>query len=348
MFSIFNWILTYDIAIDLGTANTLVYVKGEGLVLDEPSVVAYQISNGPRRVLAVGEEAKAMVGRTPGTIEVIRPLRDGVIADFSVAEEMIRHFIRKTRRRSSISKPRIIVCVPHGATQVEKRAIRQSVLSAGARQAGLVLEPVAAAIGAGMNIADARGCMIVDIGGGTTEVAVLSLGGIVYATSIRIAGDRLDEALTEFLRIKYNINLGMAAAEHLKKYLGIARKPKDGVGDTANLRGSDGTHGTPREMLLSQAQMAEAFADPVRQIREAVSRALLHTPPDLAADISDTGIILTGGGALLRDIDEELRLHTGLPVAVAQDPLKCVVLGTGQALDIEAAHPGFKLIDYES
>ncbi len=348
MFSIFNWILSYDIAIDLGTANTLVYVKGEGIVLDEPSVVAYQISNGPRRVIAVGDEAKAMVGRTPGTIEVIRPLRDGVIADFAVAEEMIRHFIRKTRRRSSLAKPRIIVCVPHGATQVEKRAIRQSVLSAGARKAGLVSEPVAAAIGAGMTIADAKGSMIVDIGGGTTEVAVLSLGGIVYATSIRTAGDTLDEALAEYLRIKYNISLGMAAAEQVKKYLGIARKPKDGVGESANVRGSDGTHGTPREIVLNQAQVADAFSDPVRQIREAVSRALLHTPPDLAADISDTGIILTGGGALLRDIDEELRLHTGLPVAVAQDPMKCVVLGTGQALVLEATHTGFKLIDYES
>ena len=348
MFSIFNWILSYDIAIDLGTANTLVYLKGEGIVLDEPSVVAYQITNGPRKVIAVGEDAKAMVGRTPESIEVIRPLRDGVIADFSVAEEMIRYFIRKVKKRTSISKPRIIVCVPHGATQVEKRAIRQSVLSAGARKAGLVAEPVAAAIGAGMNIADARGSMIVDIGGGTTEVAVLSLGGIVYATSIRTAGDSLDAALSNFLRVKYNISLGMAAAEQLKKYLGIARKPQDGVGDSAKIRGSDGTHGKPRELVLTQAQVAEAFADPVKQIREAVSRALLHTPPDLAADISETGIILTGGGALLRDIDDELRIHTGLPVAVAQDPLRCVVLGTGQALEIEATYPGIKLIDYES
>ena len=348
MIPIFNWMLSYDIAIDLGTANTLVYVKGDGLVLDEPSVVAYEVGNGPRRVKAVGEAAKAMVGRTPGTIEVVRPLRDGVIADFSVAEEMIRSFIKRTRRRSSIAKPRIIVCVPHGATQVEKRAIRQSVLSAGARKAGLVSEPVAAAIGAGINIAEAKGSMIVDIGGGTTEVAVMSLGGIVYANSIRIAGDSLDDALTDYLRIKFNINLGIAAAEQIKKHLGIARKPKDGVGDSATLRGSDGTHGTPREMVLNQAQIAEAFQDAMRQIREAVGRALLNTPPDLASDISDSGIVLTGGGALLKDIDEELRLHTGLPVAVAQDPMKCVVLGTGQALDIEASNQGLRLIDYES
>ncbi len=348
MFSIFNWILSYDIAIDLGTANTLVYVKGEGIVLDEPSVVAYQIGNGSRKVIAVGEDAKAMVGRTPGTMEVIRPLRDGVIADFAVAEEMIRHFIRKTRRRATFAKPRIIVCVPHGATQVEKRAIRQSVLSAGARKAGLVAEPVAAAVGAGMDISQAKGSMIVDIGGGTTEVAVLSLGGIVFACSIRIAGDALDEALANYLRVKYNVSLGMAAAEQVKKVLGVARKPKDGVGDSANIRGSDGTHGKPRELVFTQAQVAEAFADPIRQIRESVSRALMHTPPDIAADISETGIILTGGGALLRDMDEELRVHTGLPVAVAQEPMKCVVLGTGQALDIEAANPGIKLIDYES
>ncbi len=348
MLSFLTRLFSYDIAIDLGTANTLVYVKGEGIVLDEPSVVAYQTKDGRRRVLAVGEDAKAMVGRTPGSIEAIRPLRDGVIADFAVAEEMIRHFIRKVRRRSVFARPRIVVCVPQGATPVERRAIRDSVLSAGARKAGLIPEPVAAAIGAGIQITDPKGSMIVDIGGGTTEVAVLSLGGIVYATSIRTAGDRMNQSLTDYMRTRYNIRLGEAAAEEIKNRLGIACIPPDGVGRTAKIRGSDQLTGAPRDVNLNQAQVAEALSGPIGEIRQAVSRALMSTPPDLSGDISDTGIVLTGGGALLRSLDEELRNHTGLPVAIAEDPLTCVAVGTGQALEIEETNRGLKLIDYES
>jgi rod shape-determining protein MreB len=333
-------------AIDLGTANTLVYVKGRGIILNEPSVVAYHVKDGKKQVLAVGEDAKLMLGRTPGSIEAIRPMRDGVIADFDTAEEMIKHFIRKVHRRSSFSKPKVIVCVPHGATPVEKRAIRQSVLSAGARRAGLIAEPIAAAIGAGMPITDPTGSMVVDIGGGTTEVAVLSLGDIVYARSVRVGGDRMDEAIISYLRRQQNLLVGESTAERIKTTIGSARMPADGRGTIVRIRGRDILNGVPKEIELSQAQVAEALAEPVQQICDAVMQALEATPPDLAADIVDRGVMLTGGGALLGDIDLALRERTGLAISVADQTLSCVALGTGRALEYEKQLR--HVIDYDS
>jgi rod shape-determining protein MreB len=324
-----------DMAIDLGTANTLVYVKGRGIVLNEPSVVAFSIKNGKKDVLAVGEDAKAMLGRTPGSIQAIRPMRDGVIADFDVAEEMIKHFIRKAQRRRSWFPPKVIVCVPYGATPVEERAIRDSVLKAGASRATLIPEPIAAAIGAGMPITEATGNMVVDIGGGTTEVAVLSLGDIVYARSVRVGGDKMDEAIISFLRRQQNILIGEATAERIKTTIGTARMPTDGRGRSMDIRGRDLLNGIPKEIEVTQAQIAEALAEPVQQIKEAVMSALEATPPDLAADIVDRGVMLTGGGALLGDLDLALREQTGLAITVAEDPLSCVALGTGKALEHE-------------
>jgi rod shape-determining protein MreB len=344
--SIFRSLFSSDMAIDLGTANTLVYVKGKGIVLNEPSVVAYHIKQGRKEVLAVGEDAKLMLGRTPGSIEAIRPMREGVIADFDTAEEMIKHFIRKVHKRSTFTKPKIIVCVPHGATPVEKRAIRQSVLGAGARKAGLLAEPIAAAIGAGMPITDPTGSMVVDIGGGTTEVAVLSLADIVYARSIRVGGDRMDEALVSYLRRHQNLMVGEATAERIKKEIGSARMPEDGRGKVMQIRGRDILNGVPKETEISQAQVAEALAEPVQQICEGVMTALEQTPPDLAADIVDRGVMLTGGGALLGELDLALREQTGLNISVADESLNCVALGTGKALEYERqlSH----VIDYDS
>ena len=343
--SFFN-IFSVDMAIDLGTANTLVYVKGKGVVLDEPSVVAYHIRNGTKEILAVGEAAKLMLGRTPGSIEAIRPLKDGVIADFDSAEAMIKHFIRKVHKHSTFTKPKIIVCVPQGATPVEKRAIRQSVLGAGARKAGLISEPIAAAIGAGMPIIDPTGSMVVDIGGGTTEVAVLSLGDIVYANSVRVGGDRMDEALMSYLRRYKNMLIGVATAEKIKESIGSARKPNDNRGAAMQVRGRDLLTGVPKEIEINQAQVAEALAEPVQQICDAVMLALEATPPDLSADIVDRGIMLTGGGALLGELDLALREQTGLAVTVADDSRNCVALGTGKALEYEKQLR--HIIDYDS
>ncbi|QDL90676.1 rod shape-determining protein [Paroceanicella profunda] len=328
-------VFSSDMAIDLGTANTLIYVKGKGIVLNEPSVVAYHVRGGRKEVLAVGEDAKLMLGRTPGSIEAIRPMRDGVIADFDVAEEMIKHFIRKVRKTGAFSKPKVIVCVPHGATPVEKRAIRESVLSAGARKAGLIAEPIAAAIGAGMPITDPTGSMVVDIGGGTTEVAVLSLGDIVYARSVRVGGDRMDEAIISYLRRQHNILVGESTAERIKTSIGTARMPEDGRGLTMEIRGRDLLNGVPKETEITQVQIAEALSETVQQICEAVMTALEATPPDLAADIVDRGVMLTGGGALLGDLDVALREQTGLAITVADAALDCVALGTGKALEFE-------------
>ena len=339
-------IFSVDMAIDLGTANTLVYAKGKGVVLDEPSVVAYQIRNGSKEILAVGDAAKLMLGRTPGSIEAIRPLKDGVIADFDSAEAMIKHFIRKVHKHSTSTKPKIIVCVPQGATPVEKRAIRQSVLGAGARKAGLISEPIAAAIGAGMPIIDPTGSMVVDIGGGTTEVAVLSLGDIVYANSVRVGGDRMDEALMSYLRRFKNMLIGVATAEKIKESIGSARKPDDNRGSSMQVRGRDLLTGVPKEIEINQAQVAEALAEPVQQICDAVMMALEATPPDLSADIVDRGIMLTGGGALLGELDLALREQTGLAVSVAEDSRNCVALGTGKALEYEKQLR--HIIDYES
>ena len=346
MFSFLSGFISSDMAIDLGTANTLVYVKSRGIILNEPSVVAFHMRDGKKQVLAVGEDAKLMLGRTPGSIQAIRPMRDGVIADFDVAEEMIKHFIKKVHKRGMFARPKIIVCVPHGATPVEKRAIRESVLSAGARQAGLIAEPIAAAIGAGMPITDPTGSMVVDIGGGTTEVAVLSLGDIVYARSVRVGGDRMDEAIISYLRRQHNLLVGEATAERIKTQIGTARMPEDGRGASMDIRGRDLLNGVPKETEVTQVQVAEALSEPVQQICEAVMTALESTPPDLAADIVDRGVILTGGGALLGDLDLALREQTGLAISVADESLNCVALGTGKSLEFEKqlAH----VIDYGS
>lgn len=342
----FGGFFSTDIAIDLGTANTLIYVKGKGVILNEPSVVAYHVKDGKKQVLAVGEDAKLMLGRTPGSIQAIRPMREGVIADFDSAEEMIKHFIKKVFRRTTFSKPKIIVCVPHGATPVEKRAIRQSVLSAGARKAGLISEPIAAAIGAGMPITDPTGSMVVDVGGGTTEVAVLSLGDIVYATSVRVGGDRMDEAVISYLRRHHNLLIGESTAERVKTAIGTARMPDDGRGASMMVRGRDLLAGVPKELEITQGMIAEALTEPVQQICEAVMVALETTPPDLGADIVDRGVMLTGGGAMLGDLDLALREQTGLMVSIADQPMSCVALGTGKALEYEKQLR--HVIDYDS
>lgn len=344
MFGALSGLFSSDMAIDLGTANTLIYMKGRGVVLAEPSVVAYAMKDGKKRVLAVGEEAKLMLGRTPGSIQAIRPLREGVIADFEVAEEMIKHLIRKAGRRTGLSKPKVLVCVPHGATAVERRAIREAVIAAGGRKCGLIPEPIAAAIGAGMPIAEPSGNMVVDIGGGTTEVAILSLGDVVYARSERVGGDRMDEAIIAYLRRHHNMLIGEATAERVKLAIGTALMPADGRGATIEVRGRDLLSGVPKEIELSQGQIAEALAECVQVIVEAVITALEQTPPDLAADIVDRGVMLTGGGALLGDLDLALREHTGLAITVAENPLHCVALGTGKSLEFEnqLAH----VIDY--
>ena len=322
-----------DMAIDLGTANTLVYVKGRGIVLNEPSVVAIIEKGGKKQVLAVGEEAKMMLGRTPGNIQAIRPMRDGVIADFEIAEEMIKHFIRKVHNRRSFANPQIIVCVPSGSTAVERRAIQESALSAGARRVYLIEEPMAAAIGAGLPVTEPTGSMVVDIGGGTTEVAVLSLGGIVYARSVRVGGDKMDEAIIAYIRRHHNLLVGEASAERIKKEVGSAAIPADGDGMTIKIKGRDLMNGVPKEIAIGQKQIAESLAEPVGAIVEAVKVALEATPPELAADIVDKGIVLTGGGALLTNLDQVLRDETGLPVSIADDALSCVALGTGKALE---------------
>ncbi|MFZ5610371.1 MAG: rod shape-determining protein [Pseudomonadota bacterium] len=333
MFGNFFRLLSSDMAIDLGTANTLVYVKGRGIVLNEPSVVAFTIKQGRRDVVAVGDEAKLMLGRTPGNIVAIRPLRDGVIADFEVAQEMIRHFIHKVHNRRGFARPRIIICVPSGSTAVERKAIQEAAEEAGASKVDLIEEPMAAAIGAGLPVTEPTGSMVVDIGGGTTEVAVLSLAGIVYATSVRVGGDKMDEAIIAYIRRNFNLLVGETTAERIKKEIGTAYPPDDGVGKTIKVRGRDLMNGVPRELDFNQAQIAEALSEPVAAIVEGVKQALEHTAPELAADIVDKGIIMTGGGALLGDLDRVLREATGLPVMVAEDPLTCVALGTGKALE---------------
>ena len=325
--------LSADMAIDLGTANTLVYVKGRGIVLNEPSVVAIVEVKGKKKVLAVGEEAKKMLGRTPGNIHAIRPLRDGVIADFEVAEEMIKYFIRKVHNRRSFASPLVIICVPSGSTAVERRAIQESAESAGARRVFLIEEPMAAAIGAGLPVTEPTGSMVVDIGGGTTEVAVLSLGGIVSARSVRVGGDKMDEAIIGYIRRNYNLLVGESSAARVKEEIGSACPPEDGDGATMEIKGRDLMNGVPKELVISERQVAESLADPVGAIIETVKVALEHTAPELAADIVDKGIVLTGGGALLGNMDEALRQATGLPVSLADDPLSCVVMGTGRALE---------------
>ncbi len=322
-----------DMAIDLGTANTLVYLRGRGIVLNEPSVVAVADVRGKKQVLAVGEEAKRMLGRTPGNIAAVRPLRDGVIADFELAEEMIKHFIRKARRRR-LASPVIIVCVPSGSTAVERRAIQESAESAGARKVLLIEEPMAAAIGAGLAVTEASGSLVVDIGGGTTEVAVIALGGIVFSRSVRMGGDKMDEALINYFRRTHSLLIGESTAERIKIDIGAAM-PSDEADDgpLQEVRGLDLLHGVPREITVSRREIAGSLAEPVATIIEAVRVALENTPPELAADIMDKGIVLTGGGALLHRMDQALRMATGLSVVMAEQPLSCVALGTGRALE---------------
>ena len=318
-----------DIAIDLGTANTLIYAKGRDVVLNEPSVVAYSVRNGRKVVHAVGEDARMMLGRTPGNIEAIRPMKDGVIADFEVAEAMIKHFIQKVNTRKFWPyRPKVVICVPAGATAVEKRAIYQSAQQAGAKKVFIVYEPMAAALGAGLPIHEPSGSMVVDIGGGTTEIAVLSLDGMVYSRSVRVGGDKMDDAIIQYVRRTTNLLLGEMSAERVKKEIGSATMPEDGEGMTVQIKGRDLMNGVPREININEAMIAESLEEPVEQIVEAVKLALEATPPELAADIVDKGIMLTGGGALLRNLDTELRERTGLPVSIADDPLSCVVRGS--------------------
>ncbi len=325
--------LSADMAIDLGTANTLVYVKGRGIVLNEPSVVAICINKGKRQVLAVGEEAKLMVGRTPGNIQAIRPLRDGVIADFEVAEEMIKHFIRKVHNRRSFAAPQIIICVPSGSTAVERRAIQESAESAGGRRVFLIEEPMAAAIGAGLPVTEPTGSMVVDIGGGTTEVAVLSLGGIVYACSVRVGGDKMDEAIINYIRRNHNLLIGEATAERIKKDIGSAIIMPNSEEITISIKGRSLINGVPKEVEINQKQIAESLTEVVTTIAEGVKTALENTAPELSADIVDRGIVMTGGGSLLGNLGQVLAKATGVPVFIADNPLNCVVLGTGRALE---------------
>ena len=330
--NIMGW-LSADMAIDLGTANTLVYVKGKGIVLNEPSVVAIEEFRGKKQVLAVGNDAKLMLGRTPGNISAIRPLRDGVIADFEIAEEMIKYFIRKVHNRRTFASPMVIVCVPSGSPAVERRAIQESAEAAGARKVCLIVVPMAAAICANLPFTEQTCIIVVYIGGGTTEVAVMSLSGIVYARSARVGGDKMDAAIISYIRRNHNLLVGEGSAEKIKKEVGSACPPEKGEGRTVEIKGRDLMNGVPKEIVISERQVAESLAEPVSQIVEAVKVALENTAPELAADIVDKGIVLTGGGALLTNLDQVLRNATGLPVSIAEDPLACVVKGTGRALD---------------
>lgn len=332
---LFDYILgkfSNDLAIDLGTANTLVYVKGKGIVLNEPSVVAvHKDARGMKKVLAVGLEAKSMLGRTPGNIVAIRPMRDGVIADFDITEAMLKHFILRVHNRKSLVRPRIIVSVPSGITQVERRAVRETVESAGAREIYLIEEPMAAAIGAGLPIAEPTSSMVVDIGGGTTEVAVISLAGIVYSKSVRVAGDKIDEEIVQYMKRKYSLLIGERTAEIIKTVVGCAYPMEEMK--TIDVKGRDLISGIPKTIETNSEEIREAIAEPVTLIVDAIKDALENAPPELAGDIVDRGIVLTGGGALLQNIDVLVREETGLPITIADDPLSAVAKGAGMALD---------------
>ena len=333
VFSKITGIWSQDMAIDLGTANTLVVLKTKGVVLNEPSVVAVADNKGKKTVLAVGDEAKTMLGRTPGNIQAIRPLRDGVIADFIVTEEMIKHFIKKVHKGSTFANPRILICVPTGSTPVERKAIQDSALAAGARRVQLIEEPIAAAIGAGLPISEATGSMVVDIGGGTTEIAVMSLGGVVYSNSLRVAGDSMDNALQNFMRREYNLMIGDSSAEKIKKEIGTAMPTNN---NKYAVKGRDIRSGTPKEVYITEEDTSEALNPIIKEMVNGMKDALENTPPELSADLVDMGLTLTGGGALLKNIDKRFSKETGLPVHIADDPLACVAIGTGKALDQEA------------
>ena len=326
--TVLGW-FSNDLAIDLGTANTLVYVKGKGIVINEPSVVAIERKSG--QVLAVGSDAKKMLGRTPGNIVAIRPMKDGVIADFEIAEKMLRHFITRAHNRNTFVRPRIIICVPSKITQVEQRAVKDSAELAGAREVYLIEEPIAAAIGAGLPIAEPFGNMVVDIGGGTTDVAVISLAGIVYSESVKVAGDRMDDFIMSYIKRKYNLLIGDHMAEQIKFEIGSAYPQDDRR--TFMIKGRDLISGIPRTLVIDDAEIREALAEPIGAIVNAIKIALENTPPELAGDIIDRGIVLTGGGSLLRGMDVRLREETNLPIITVDNPLTTVVLGTGKALD---------------
>jgi rod shape-determining protein MreB len=333
---VFRWLaglLSSDLAIDLGTANTLVYARGRGVLCSEPSVVAIAEGRqrGERRILAVGAEAKEMLGRTPGTIRAIRPIQDGVIADFEVTEAMLRYFIQRAHNRRKLVRPRIIICVPPCITSVEKRAVRESAISAGAREVYLIEEPMAAAIGAGLNVTEPSGNMVVDIGGGTTDVAVISLATIVTSNSVRVAGDKMDEAIVNYIKRKYNLLVGERTSEIIKITIGTAMR--NAATKTMEVKGRDLIAGVPKVIVLSSDEVREALSEPIRQIVEAVLQTLERTPPELAADIVDRGIVLVGGGSLLRDFDQLLRAETKLPILRAEDPFTAVALGAGMVLD---------------
>jgi rod shape-determining protein MreB len=328
----FAGLLSNDLAIDLGTANTLVYARGRGIICSEPSVVA--VSEGPagtRKVLAVGTDAKEMVGRTPGSIRAIRPIKDGVIADFEVTEAMLRYFIQKAHNRRRLVRPRIVICVPPCITSVEKRAVRESAISAGAREVFLMEEPMAAALGAGLNVTEPTGNMVIDVGGGTTDVAVISMAGIVTSSSVRVGGDKLDEAIIHYVKRKHNLLVGERTAEIIKITIGTAMSK--GAGKTMEIKGRDLVAGIPKMIVMSSDEVREALAEPIHQIVETVLQTLERTPPELAADIVDRGIVLVGGGSLLRDFDQLLRVETKLPIVRGEDPFTAVAAGAGKALD---------------
>ena len=334
-FKIISGLMSNDLSIDLGTANTLVYIPGRGIVLNEPSVVAIRQDDhrGPKRIIAVGTEAKRMLGRTPGNMSAIRPLKDGVIADFFITEKMLQHFIHSVHETKLLRpSPRVLVCVPCGSTQVERRAIRESVIGAGAREVYLIEEPMAAAIGAGLPVDEARGSMVVDIGGGTTEVAILSLNGIVYSASVRVGGDRFDEAIIGYVRRNYGSLIGETTAENIKKTIGTAF-PGNDIKEM-EVRGRNLAEGVPRSFTLNSNEILEALQEPLVGIVGAVRAALEQAPPELASDIAERGMVLTGGGSLLKDIDRLLMEETGLPVIVAENPLTCVAIGGGKALEM--------------
>jgi cell shape determining protein, MreB/Mrl family len=318
-----------DLAVDLGTANTLIYVKGRGVVSSEPSVVA--INSNTREILAIGQEAKNMLGRTPANISAVRPMKDGVIADYDTTEKMIRYFILKVHNRKSLVRPRMVICIPSGVTQVEKRAVKDSAIQAGAREVYLIEEPMAAAIGAGLPIQEPSGNMVVDIGGGTTEVAVISLSGIVYANSVRVGGDEMDDNIVNYIKRQYNLLIGTATAEDLKIKLGSAFPLENEI--KTEIKGRDLVTGIPKTIEISDSEIREALKESIGKIVDAVRIALEQTPPELSADIVDRGIVLTGGGALLKNLDKRLSHETGLPIIVSDDPLKAVALGSGKVLD---------------
>lgn len=337
MFKRLAGMFSTDMSIDLGTANTLIYVRERGIILDEPSVVAIRIHNGQKSIEAVGAEAKRMLGRTPGNIQAIRPLKDGVIADFQVTEKMLQHFIAKVHETKFIRpSPRVLICVPCTSTQVERRAIRESALSAGAREVKLIEEPMAAAIGAGLQVEEASGCMVVDIGGGTTEIAIISLNGVVYRDSIRVGGDRFDESIVSYVRRKYGSLIGDSTAERIKQEIGCGYKSDDLK--EIDVRGRHLAEGVPRSFTLTNDEVLAALEEPLDAMMRSIKLALEQSPPELAADIAESGIVLTGGGALLTDLDKRISSETGLPVFIADDPLTCVARGGGKALELMDRH----------